>query len=79
MTTTSTVTTYLVAGMSCEHCARAVTAELTRLPGVDAVEVTLADGGPAHVTVSSTAPLDEQAVRDAVDEAGYDLVGVAAA
>jgi copper chaperone CopZ len=76
MTTTST--SYLVAGMSCDHCARAVTAELARLPGVSGVEVTLADGGPAQVTVSSTEPLDEQAVRHAVDEAGYDLVGVAA-
>jgi copper chaperone CopZ len=78
MTTTTTVTTYLVAGMSCEHCARAVTAELTRLPGVEAVEVALSDTEPAQVTVSSAAPLDEQAVREAVDEAGYDLVGVAA-
>lgn len=76
---TTSTTTYLVAGMSCEHCARAVTAELSRLPGVGTVQVEMPEGAPARVTVASAAPLDEQAVRAAVDEAGYDLVGVAAA
>lgn len=73
----TTSTTYLVDGMSCEHCERAVTAELSRLPGTSTVEVEMAEGSPARVTVTSAAPLDEQAVRAAVDEAGYDLLGVA--
>lgn len=66
-----TVATYAVAGMSCEHCVAAVTAELSELPGVDSVAVDLASG---DVTVTSTAPLDPAAVRTAVDEAGYELV-----
>jgi copper chaperone len=63
---------YTVVGMTCEHCASAVTEELTRLPGVRDVAVELSTG---RVTVDSDAllPLDE--VRAAVDEAGYELAG----
>jgi copper chaperone CopZ len=61
---------YQVSGMTCGHCVQAVTAELDRLPGVRQVRVDLATGG---VTVSSDAPLTVEAVRGAVDEAGYAL------
>lgn len=67
----TSTTTYRVEGMSCEHCVRAVTAEVGGLEGVTAVDVDLAAG---EVTVTSEAPLDELAVRAAVDEAGYELV-----
>ena len=67
--------TYAVTGMTCGHCVAAVTRELRRLEGVSAVEVDLNAGGPSRVTVTSTAPLPEDAVRSAVDEAGYDLTG----
>jgi len=67
----TSTTTYRVEGMSCEHCVRAVTAEVGGLEGVTAVDVDLAAG---EVTVTSEAPLDEPAVRSAVDEAGYELV-----
>jgi copper chaperone CopZ len=62
--------TYHVAGMTCGHCAQAVTGELTRLPGVRDVTVDLNSGA---VTVRSDGhlPLDE--IRTAVDEAGYAL------
>lgn len=63
-------TTYRVEGMSCQHCVDAVTAELGRLGGVEQVEVDLAAGA---VTVRSDGPLDAGAVREAVDEAGFDL------
>lgn len=66
-----TSTTYRVEGMSCEHCVRAVSSEVGGLAGVTAVEVDLATG---EVAVTSEAPLDEAAVRAAVDEAGYELV-----
>ncbi|MEV0808265.1 heavy metal-associated domain-containing protein [Micromonospora sp. NPDC050200] len=62
--------TYAVTGMTCEHCVRAVTEELSALPGVDEVRVNLAAG---TVTVTSAAPLPEASVRAAVDEAGYEL------
>jgi copper chaperone CopZ len=64
--------TYTVTGMTCGHCESAVTGELQRLPGVRAVEVDLATGA---VTVDSDAPLPLDAVRAAVDEAGYALAG----
>lgn len=66
-----TTASYRVTGMTCDHCVRAVTEEIDRLPGVTDVNVDLASG---TVTVSSDAPLDEDAVRAAVDEAGYELV-----
>ncbi len=66
-----TSTTYRVEGMTCEHCVRAVRAEVGALEGVDEVEVDLATG---EVAVTSAAPLDRAAVQAAVDEAGYELV-----
>ena len=67
--------TYAVTGMTCGHCAAAVTVELARLDGVSAVEVDLNVGGASQVRVTSAAPLLETAVRGAVDEAGYDFAG----
>ena len=63
-------TTYTVAGMTCEHCVDAVSGELSALPGVADVKVDL---GAGAVTVTSDAPLSDDAVRAAVDEAGYEL------
>jgi copper chaperone CopZ len=71
----STALTYGVTGMTCEHCVRAVTDELTALRGVRDVGVDLVAGGTSTVRVLSDAPLPVSAVRDAVDEAGYVLVG----
>jgi copper chaperone len=71
----SVKTTYAVVGMSCDHCVSAVTEEITALGGVEAVEIDLHAGGESQVTVTSDAPLDEEAVRGAVDEAGYELAG----
>ena len=71
----STALTYGVAGMTCEHCVRAVTDELTALSGVRDVGVDLVAGGTSTVRVVSDSPLPEQTVRDAVAEAGYTLVG----
>ena len=71
----STALTYGVTGMTCEHCVRAVTDELTALRGVRDVGVDLVAGGTSTVRVVSDAPLPEPAVRDAVAEAGYTLVG----
>ncbi|WP_328677759.1 heavy-metal-associated domain-containing protein [Streptomyces sp. NBC_00322] len=65
-------TVYQVTGMTCGHCEGAVTAEISELPGVTSVK---AVAGTGRVTVVSDAPLAETAVREAVDEAGYELVG----
>jgi copper chaperone CopZ len=62
---------YTVTGMTCGHCVSAVTAELSRLPGVSDVKVDLASG---VVVVTSAAELSAGDVRAAVDEAGYALI-----
>ncbi|OQD53968.1 copper-binding protein [Streptomyces phaeoluteigriseus] len=67
-------TVYKVSGMTCGHCEGAVSQEISALDGVTAVT---ADARTGEVTVASTTPLDEEAVRAAVDEAGYQLVGTA--
>lgn len=66
----SVQTTYTVTGMTCGHCAHAVSGELSKLDGVMNVDVDVASGA---VTVTSEGPLAEQDVREAVDEAGYEL------
>jgi copper chaperone len=66
--------TYEVRGMTCGHCVKSVTEELQAVDGVSAVDVDLNAGGVSTVTVTSDTDLDEQQVRAAVDEAGYELV-----
>jgi len=65
-----TTTTYTVTGMTCGHCAQAVTQELGGLDGVRDVRVELSPGGTSAVTVTSEAPLPVAAVAAALDEAG---------
>ncbi len=60
---------YRVTGMTCAHCADAVTREVSGVPGVESVEVDVTGG---TVLVRGTQVSDE-AVRAAVDEAGYDV------
>ncbi|WP_338596845.1 heavy-metal-associated domain-containing protein [Saccharopolyspora sp. SCSIO 74807] len=65
-----TEATYTVAGMTCEHCARSVTEEISEITGVQDVAVDLGSGA---VTVTSAETLPTDAVRAAVSEAGYEL------
>ena len=67
-------TTVQITGMTCGHCVSAVTEELSALDGVQEVRVELVPGGTSTVEVTSAQPLDAQAVRAAVDEAGYAVV-----
>lgn len=69
----SVTSEYGVTGMTCEHCVAAVTEELTALTGVQEVTIGLNVGGTSNVRVVSDSPLAESAVREAVDEAGYQL------
>jgi copper chaperone len=61
--------TYTVSGMTCEHCALSVREEVSEVPGVDSVDVDLGSG---RVVVAGEGFTDE-AVKAAVDEAGYAL------
>ena len=62
--------TWTVTGMTCEHCVASVTEEVAELPGVRRVDVALEGGA---LTVEAEPPLSEDAVRQAVEEAGYRL------
>lgn len=61
-------TEYTVTGMSCGHCENAVREEVSGIDGVTGIEVSADTGG---LVVTSEQPVDDQAVIDAVDEAGY--------
>lgn len=67
----SVTAVYKVSGMSCGHCEGAVSGEISELPGVSSVKAVASTG---EVTVVSSAPLDDEAMRAAVDEAGFELV-----
>jgi copper ion binding protein len=61
---------FTVTGMTCGHCVMSVTEEVQEIPGVENVEVVLQTGS---LSVTSIEPVDEDAVRAAVEDAGYQL------
>lgn len=71
MSENTTTAVYTVSGMTCGHCVTSVTEEVGAIEGVQKVDVVLETGA---VTVTSAAPLSVEAVKAAVDEAGYTLV-----
>lgn len=73
MNTTDNIETrnYAVEGMTCSHCVSSVREEVSEVPGVQAVDVDLASG---RLTVTGSG-LDDDAVREAVAEAGYEVAG----
>ncbi|MBM4295954.1 MAG: heavy-metal-associated domain-containing protein [Deltaproteobacteria bacterium] len=62
----------MVKGMSCGHCAAAVTQALKGLPRVTEVQVDLAGG---RVSYESETPLPVEEVVRAIKAAGYEVVG----
>ncbi|MEZ0141805.1 heavy metal-associated domain-containing protein [Microbacterium sp. NRRL B-14842] len=62
---------YQVAGMTCGHCEMAIRDEVSRIPGVEGIDVSAQSG---RLVVRSSAPVDDTAVLAAVDEAGYQAV-----
>lgn len=67
----ASTSTFHVAGMSCGHCVSSVRDEVSAIDGVTAVDVDLDTG---ELTVTSDTPVDADAVRAAVDEAGYEVI-----
>ena len=61
---------FTVVGMTCGHCVASVTEEVTEIAGVSNVDVDLASG---NVTVTATEPISDDAIRAAVEEAGYSV------
>jgi copper chaperone CopZ len=58
--------TFTVTGMTCGHCTSAVTNEVLQVPGVRGVDVDLDSG-----TLTVRGEAEDDAIRKAVDEAGY--------
>jgi copper chaperone len=63
--------TFTVAGMTCNHCVLSVREEVGEVTGVSDVDVDLATG---RLTVAGEG-FDDDAVKNAVAEAGYEVVG----
>jgi copper chaperone len=59
-----------VTGMTCEHCEKAVGAEISAIPGVSRVDVDVASG---EVRILAESVPDMATLRAAVEEAGYQL------
>ena len=62
--------TYTVSGMTCGHCVSSVTEEISEIAGVTDVSVDLPTGA---VTVTGDGDISADAVRAAVQEAGYEV------
>lgn len=61
---------YRVPDVSCEHCVKAITGELTKIEGVHAVDVDLET---KLVTVDSAESVSDAQLRTGIDEAGYEI------
>lgn len=60
---------YQVPGISCEHCVRAITSELSEIDGVDVVEVSI----PTKVvTVQKRDDVSDDAILAGINEAGFE-------
>lgn len=65
-----------VEGMTCQHCVKAVTAELGGLEGVTEVSIALEPEGTSQVTVEADSEVPPGSLQAAIEEAGYTMVGV---
>lgn len=66
----SNQSTFIVTGMTCGSCAGKVTDAVEQIPGITDVDIDLSTGG---ITLNSDEPIDDDAVKDAVEGAGYQL------
>ena len=64
------IITYVVEGMTCGGCADKVAASVQELADVNDVNVDLASSG---MTVSTHSPVNDETIKQAVEEAGYKL------
>lgn len=65
-----------VTGMTCHHCVSSVKEELGEIDGVSNIDVALNTGGTSVVTFDADASVTDDQIRDAIDEAGYDIAEV---
>lgn len=62
-----------VDGMTCGHCVNAVTEELSKIPGVTAVNIELHAGEISPVTITTGNEISDADIAAAVEEAGYSI------
>lgn len=65
---------YLVEGMTCRYCMAKVLENVRSLSGVSDVAMDLVMGGRSPLIVMSRTRLGVEAVREAVENAGFDLL-----
>ena len=63
-----TQTQLAVSGMTCDHCVRHVTEAISKVAGVNSVDVKLAEG---IAVIESDSAFNLDAVKEAVIAAGY--------
>ncbi|MEV0231498.1 heavy metal-associated domain-containing protein [Nonomuraea sp. NPDC050786] len=62
--------TYVVQGMNCEHCVNSITTAVGEIAGVTDVLVDLPTG---KMDVTGHSTLDDDLIRQAVEEAGFQV------
>ena len=65
----------LIEGMSCGHCVNHVREALSELEGVTSVDVSLED---KYAVLDANTELKDEDIKFAVDDAGYEVVGIEA-
>ena len=65
----------LIEGMSCSHCVKHVKEALSELKGVNSVDVNL---NAKSATIETTVDVKDEDIKFAVEDAGYDVVGIEA-
>jgi copper chaperone CopZ len=68
-----TTTTYHVPAISCDHCVRAISAEVSEVAGVSAVRVDI----PTKIVTIEHENVAAQQLIAAINEAGFDEVATA--
>jgi copper ion binding protein len=63
----------LIEGMSCGHCVKHVKDALSELNGVTGVDVNLEE---KYAVLEANVDVKDEQIKFAVDDAGYDVVGI---
>ena len=62
-----------VAGMTCDHCVKAITEELSKISGVTTVNIELNTDAPTPVNIVADIDISDADITAAIEEAGYTI------
>lgn len=65
---------FTVTGLTCDHCVMTVSRAAAMVPGVTAVSIDLVPHGESTLHVESAETVDAEAMKTAVQDAGYELI-----